>query len=166
MMERKAKTGISALLIAGIIFTCMGAIYLAVGICFHFFAVNEISLIFLYAFGGLGMLFFILGVIFLTLEIRKRLRFNRLLQSGNYITAEISEINLNYSVRINGRHPYVVVCRYQDMMGTIHLFKSRNLSFDPGTLFQGQTVKIYVDGEDFKHYYMDIDEVLPKIIQH
>lgn len=165
-MERKAKTGISAIFIAGIVFTCIGVVYLVVGICSHTFASNEISLIFLYAFGGLGILFFVLGVIFLTLEIRKRLRCNRLLQSGNYITAEISEINLNYNVRINGRHPYIVICRYQDMSGTIHIFKSRNLSFHPDTLFLGQTVKIYTDSEDFKHYYMDIDEVLPKVILH
>ena len=165
-MERKVKTGISALFITGIVFTCIGAVYLVVGICFHLFTLNEISLIFLCIFGGLGILFFVLGVILLTLEIRKRLLCNRLLQSGNYITSEISEISLNYNVRINGRHPCIVICRYQDISGTIHMFKSRNLPFHPDTLFPGQTVKIYVDSKDFKHYYMDIDEILPKVILH
>lgn len=165
-MERKAKTSFGARLIVGIVFTAIGIIYLAVGIPLYFFLPDRDSRIFTYTFGGLGMVFLILGIVFLALEIQKKRHCNRLLRDGNYITAEISEISLDYSIRVNRRYPYTVICRYQDMTGTVHMFKSRNLYFNPEPLLQGQTVKIYVDGKDFRHYYMDIDEVLPKVIRH
>lgn len=80
--------------------------------------------------------------------------------------AEITEITVNHTVKVNGRHPYIIKCIYQDMAGNIHIFKSRDLYFDPGTLLREQKVKVYVDGKDFKYYYVDIDEILPKVIQH
>lgn len=55
------------------------------------------------------------GLIFLIVKIKKKLLCNRLLCSGNYIMAEISEVNVNYNVTVNGRSPYVVECRYQDI---------------------------------------------------
>lgn len=165
-MERKAKNSFGARFIVGIVFTFIGIIYLAVGTPLYFFLPDRNSRIFSSVFSGLGMVFLILGIVFLILEIKKKRRCNRLLHDGNYITAEISEISLDYGIRVNRRHPYVVICRYRDMEGTVHMFKSRNLYFNPGPLLQGQTVKIYVDGKDFRHYYMDIDEVLPKVIRH
>lgn len=56
------------------------------------------------------------------------------------------------------------------MYGNIHIFRSRNLSFDPTPPLTDQMVRVYVEGENFKHYYMDIDSVLPevmlKVIRH
>lgn len=115
-------------------------------------------------FCGLGAVLLIVGL--LCLEIRTRVRNNRLINSGQYIMAEISELTMNYTVSVNRSHPYIVICRYQDMYGNIHLFRSRNLFFDPVPLLKDQMVRVYVEGEDYKHYYMDIDEVLPKVIRH
>lgn len=163
-MERKAKTGISAFLIIGIVFTLIGAVFLLVGIISYILKTD--MQIFSLTFGGTGLAFFVIGAVFLAMEIRKKILSNRLFRSGNYILAEISEVRMNYSIQVVGRHPFVVICQYQDRYGNVHMFKSRNLYFNPSALFKDQKVKIYVEGEKFRHYYVDIDEVLPKVIEH
>lgn len=165
-MERKAKIGADALLIVGIVFSCMGALFFVIGIALSFVMSGQDAVIFLLAFGGTGFVFLAVGLIFLMVKIKKKRLCNRLLRSGNYIMAEISEVTVNYNVSVNGRSPYVVECRYQDMAGNVHIFASRCLYFNPGPLLQNQMVKVYVEGDDYKHYYVDIDEVLPKVIRH
>ena len=166
-MERKSKIGPSALLIVGSVFTIVGASFLAIGLIIYYaLKEEEGAILFLLIFGGIGLLFFALGVIFLIVELKKKLRNDKLLGAGNYVMAEVLEVTLNYNVAVNRRHPYIVRCRYQDMYGNVHIFKSRDLFFDPTDLFKDQMVKVYVDGENYKHYYVDIDEVLPNVIEH
>lgn len=166
-MERKAKTGLSALLIVGSVFTILGAVFLATGmIVYYALKEEEGAILFLLIFGGIGLLFFILGLIFLIVVAQKKARSDKLLNAGNYVMAEIHEVALNYNVAVNRRHPYIVRCRYQDMYGNVHIFKSRDLYFDPTDLFKDQMVKVYVDGENYKRYYVDIDEVLPNVIEY
>lgn len=147
-------------------FSTPSELYILVGSFVGAQSIDGDVFIFRVIFCGLGAVFFAVGVLCLCLEIRKRVRNNRMIRSGQYITAEISEITKNYAVRVNRRHPYVVICRYQDMYGSIHMFRSRNLYFDPSPLLRNQMVRVYVQGEDFKHYYVDIDEVLPEVIRH
>lgn len=166
-MERKSKTGLSALLIVGSIFTILGAVFLATGVIIYYaLKEEEGAILFLLIFGGIGLLFFVLGVIFLIVELKKKLRNDKLLGAGNYVMAEVLEVTLNYNVAVNRRHPYIVRCRYQDMYGNVHIFKSRDLFFDPTDLLKDRMVKVYVDGENYKHYYVDIDGVLPNVIEH
>ncbi|MGN0377779.1 MAG: hypothetical protein ACI4ED_09095 [Suilimivivens sp.] len=165
-MERKAKTGVSALLIIGIIFTAIGAIFSATGLIIYFTLKEEGVILFCLIFGGIGAFFLILGLIFLIVVLQKKLRNDKLLRSGNYVMAEIMEAVLNFNVTVNGRHPYIVRCRYQDIYGNVHIFKSRDLFFNPSELLKDQMVRVYVDGENYKHYYVDIDEVLPNVIEH
>ena len=166
-MERKSKTGISALFIIGSVFAFLGAVFLATGLIIYSALKEEEGVVlFLLIFGGVGLLFFVLGLIFLIMEFGKKFRNDKLLKSGNYVMAEIFEVELNYNVTVNMRHPYVVRCRYQDSYGNVHIFKSRNLLFDPTDLFKDQMVKVYVDGENYKNYYVDIDEILPNVIEH
>ena len=80
--------------------------------------------------------------------------------------AEIAETKINYNVRINGKSPYVVECQYWDMAGNAHIFKSRCLYFNPEPLFKDRMVRVYVEGDNYKNYYVDIDEVLPRVIRH
>ena len=112
------------------------------------------------------MIFLAIGLVFLVIKIRRKQRCNRLLQSGSYIMAEIAETKINYNVRINGKSPYVVECQYWDMAGNVHIFKSRCLYFNPESLFKDRMVRVYVEGDNYKNYYVDIDEVLPRVIRH
>lgn len=166
MEERKAKSGWTALLIVSLVFMIIGAVYIIIGAIVGNLDINEQTVIFGYTFGGLGAVLLVVGVICLSLEIRKRKRNNRLIHSGKYIFAEISEITMNYAVRVNFRHPYIVICRYQDMNGYVHTFRSRNLNFDPEPFLRDRMVRIYVEEDNFKHYYMDIDSILPAVTEH
>lgn len=166
MERRKAKRGLTALALESIIFSAIGIVFILVGGMIPAESIEGDVGAFRAIFCGLGAILLMVGVICLCLEIGKRIRCNKLIDAGQYIMAEISEITMNYAIRVNSRHPYIIICRYQDRYGNIHTFRSRNLYFDPAPLLKDQMVKVYVDGENFKHYYVDIDEVLPKVIRH
>ena len=92
-MERKSKTGPSALLIVGSVFTIVGASFLAIGLIIYYaLKEEEGAILFLLIFGGIGLLFFVLGVIFLIVELKKKLRNDNLLGAGNYVMAEVLEV--------------------------------------------------------------------------
>lgn len=168
MNNRKAKVGISSAFILGLIFTILGSIFMILGIALYSALGNEMeeAVIFLLTFGGIGTLFFIIGISCLLFYVIKRRKTQRLLDNGNYIMAEITEISQNYNVNMNGKCPFVVHCQYQTMDGIVHIFKSRNIYFNPETLLLNQQVRVYYDNENFKNYYVDIDEVLPKVVNH
>lgn len=165
-MERKAKIGFDGMLIVGIVFAIVGPILIAVGISVFLAVHGEGNIIFLSVYGSMGLIFLAIGLVFLVIKIRRKQRCNRLLQSGSYIMAEIVETKINYNVRINGKSPYVVECQYWDMAGNVHIFKSRCLYFNPESLFKDRMVRVYVEGDNYKNYYVDIDEVLPRVIRH
>ena len=52
------------------------------------------------------------------------------------------------------------------MDGTVHIFKSRYLYYNPESLLKNNAVRVYVDNNNYKKYYVDIDEVLPKVENH
>ncbi len=167
MVKKKAKVGIGANFIICIVFTIIGITFLPIGIILNE-KLSDITerIIFLLTFGGIGIIFLTIGIILLIVMLKKKKETQQLLDDGQYIIAEIYEINPNYTVRVNGRHPYVIQCKYEAMDGTIHIFKSRNIFFNPESVLRGTSVKVYTDRENYKKYYVDIDEVLPKIEYH
>ncbi len=168
MSSKKVKVGISAPFIIGLIFTILGSIFSALSIGLYLALKSKMSeaIIFLITFGSIGSLFLIIGVIFLFSHLFKKRKMQRLLDNGNYVMAEITETTQNYNIHINGMCPFIVYCQYQSMDGTVHIFKSRNLYFNPDALLLNQQVRVYYDNENFKNYYVDIDEVLPKVVNH
>ena len=171
-MERKVKMGLSAMMIVAITFIIVGGSFLPIGIFagINLMSVDENFILFVVIFGGMGCLFLTLGIVFLGLEIKKRNLSNRLLAEGYYIYAEVLEVNQNFNVQYgNHGHPYVIKCGYTDETGTLHIFKSRNIIRYPGNDLIGQQVRVYLDRNDYnnyKNYYLDIDEILPKVVEH
>ncbi len=171
-MERKVKMGLSALMIVAITFTILGATFLPIGIIagLGLMQVDGSFIVFVIMFAGLGSIFLILGVAFLIIEIKKRNRSIRLLSEGYYIYAEVLDVNQNFNIQYGKHgHPYVIKCGYTDETGTLHIFKSRNIRQYPGNNLIGQQVRVYLDRNDYsnyKNYYMDIDEILPNVVEH
>lgn len=170
---RKIKFSPSALDIIGMIFTPLGAIFIIIGVSVTGFAnanpdkVTGDPGIFLPIFGGIGGSFFLLGAVFLSITVYKHYMQAQLLQEGHCITAQITSFNPNYNVRVNGRCPFVAECSYTDpATGAVHLFRSRNVYFDPSMIVTGSDVPVYVKPDDFRHYYVDIDAVLPQVVKH
>lgn len=167
-MQMKSKiwnSEIGMFLAIGIVFVLVGGVFTGIGIATFFWNAGPDIIFFRLIFGGIGLTVFIIGIICLQFSIRKRNRINNLISSGKYVMAEIVGVGRCYNVKTNGYHPYVVTCQYQDASG-VHMFRSRYLHFNPEPLLKDQMVKVYLDPEDYKYYYVDIDEVLPNIIEH
>ena len=166
MKNKKMNYDIITLLIIGFVFTLNGTVFLGVAILTFFSNVGAEMILFTCIFGGVGSVFFIIGIICLCFALKKRNRIKRLLSDGKYVMAEIVGVGRCYNVKIGGYHPYAVTCQYQDISGDVHMFKSRYLRFNPEPLLKDPMVRVYVDAEDYNYYYVDIDEVLPNIIEH
>lgn len=165
-MEKKLKFGLSARLLVCIVFGILGTVYAVIGSVLSAASADTEE-------KTVGMVFLLLGVAFLlttgilaVLEAAKRKRIRQAVESRQYIWGEISDIERNPMVRINGRMPYVVLVHYRDLRNQLHLFRSYNLMRYPDPAIIGKQVKVYYTDETFKHYYVDLDGVLPNVIEH
>lgn len=165
-MEKKARIGQSALLIIGIIYTALGGTFVILGVALAALLRDSDAFMVGLIFGGIGAIFLILGIIFLIVELCKKKRSDALLASGHYILGEVVDIAANINVNVNGRYPYHIIVQYIDPHGVRHIFRSPGLRIfrDPELL--GKKVKVYVENDNFKHYYVDVDEILPKYVEH
>lgn len=165
-MEKKARIGQSALLIIGIIYTALGGTFVILGIALAALLRDSDAFMVGLIFGGIGAIFLILGIVFLIVELCKKRRSDALLASGHYILGEVVDIAANINVNVNGRYPYHIIVQYIDPHGVRHIFRSPGLRIfrDPELL--GKKVKVYVENDNFKHYYVDVDEILPKYVEH
>lgn len=115
----------------------------------------------------LGIVFFLVGLIPIVLiGKKKKLRAN-LIESGRKIYADISEIAVNWTYSANRRHPFNIICQWNDTSsGIVYLFKSNNIWFDPENIIEEQNIKqlpVYIDENDYKKYYVEIDGILDKV---
>ena len=108
-------------------------------------------------FGGIG------GGCLLYLRKRRLLR-ERLLADGYREMADVIGTELQVNVRVNGRYPYRLVCRIE-RDGVLHEYRSDLLPVNPG-LPPGSRVPVYLDRYDPHKYYVDVDSVMPTIVQH
>lgn len=108
-------------------------------------------------FGGVG------GGCLLYLRKRRLLR-ERLLADGYREMAGVIGTELQVNVRVNGRYPYRLVCRIE-RDGVLHEYRSDLLPVNPG-LPPGSRVPVYLDRYDPHKYYVDVDSVMPTIVQH
>lgn len=171
--KHEPKFSFSALDIIGLVFAPLGLIFILVGIGLtiygndHSANVTGDPQLFLLIFGGIGGLFLLLGMIFLVLLLRRRSLHRQLFAEGHYVMAQVTSVMPNYSVRVNGRCPYVAECSFTDPeTGVLHLFRSRNIFFDPTTLLMDAQVPVYCRRGDYRHYYVDVDAVLPETERH
>lgn len=147
----------------GLPYAIIGGVFAVIGLTV---AVLAQEWIFGLCFGGIGLIFLILGVIFLRRESRKRQTAKQLFESGRYIWGEVIELIPNYNVRINNRHPYIAKVRYVDAAGMVHIFKSPDIfQYLDQTVLHKQ-VKIYVEDDRYDRYYVDMDEILFKVQEH
>lgn len=168
MPTRKPKYSMTGLLLAGIILVFIGAFFFIEGFT-HFASTDKPQFYNIeeaYSSCGVGAVCLITGAACLFFEFKRRIRTKELFNAGNYIMAEIVDIIINYLIGVPANfplgHPYIVVCRYKDAKTEEHTFYSRNLYFDPKPFLKEKMVKVYIQDEDFKPYYVDIDEILQK----
>lgn len=114
--------------------------------------VNESSPIFAIVFGaifmlvGLAMTFFFTGF-----SAKKGLK-----KKGVRCISNELYIDQNTSVRVNGRHPYVIYCRLQDPTGEYRECKSGNI-YEDLDRYDIRYVDVYFDQKNPKKYYVDAE---------
>ena len=117
-------------------------------------------------FTGLGGLFAAIGYTIVLFQIFRARRKKNLLENGRRVYAELEEIYQDTSVSVNGRYLWRVSCRYMDERGTMHIFRSDGLNFDPSGLLTGLQIPVYLEEGRPDHYAVDLDAVLPRIEIH
>ncbi|MEM7181527.1 MAG: DUF3592 domain-containing protein [Spirochaetota bacterium] len=72
--------------------------------------------------GGIGFIFAVLGYTFLYISIRNLKKILKAYREGKPTTGKVIQAYFNYHVRINGRHPYVILYQYS-VGGRMHTAK-------------------------------------------
>lgn len=108
-------------------------------------------------FGFLGFVFSGLGFGMILFGIFKKNEKEFLLRQGQVIYAKFQEVALNSSLKVNGRSPFIILAQWQNpQTQEIHFFKSENLWFDPRNYVKIEEIKVYIDPNNPKKYYLDI----------
>lgn len=172
MNAEKIRTGFGAMEIVAIVFTAIGGFFTAAAAVFllnldalRMHGSGDVWVLPL-VFGAVGVPFLAVGLAFVGVCLHKKAVCRRAAEGGYYVMADVAAIRPDWSVRVNGQCPYVLECHYRDpSSGALHVFKSRNLYFYPEEL-QGKQLRVYVDRENWKHYYVDVESVLPDVRIH
>ncbi len=149
--------------ILGIVFSSIAAIELAVVAILLLARVNDFLLIAL-PFAVQCLIFGGIGAGFLIYNHRKKAKREQLLANGYYETATVAAIEQNPYVRVNRHHPYHVICRIE-RAGVIHEYRSEGFYHLPAVSV-GDPVPVYLDRQNEKNYYVDVDSIAPVIIRH
>lgn len=107
-----------------------------------------------------GAPFVVIGVVFIMVAAGLKKKKQYLMQHGRKIFAEVTGGRMNINYAVNGRHPWKWECKYDDpFTGAVYLFSSGNIWTDP-QLYIGQQVAVYVEGENYKKHYVDVESLL------
>lgn len=137
------------LLIFGTCYAVLGVLMLAGAAAFFCCGQKIAALILLL----LGVIFAAIGFPLALVQISRDRRKARLLTDGERIQASVVSVEPVYSVTINNRCPYRVICRYTEG-GTDYLCCSELLRYPPQL---NGSVTVYRDPANWKHYYVDVD---------
>lgn len=114
--------------------------------------------IFWVVFGGIGGI----GLWFSTKSSRMREEL-MVMGKGRKVSMPISEVTKDYSFKMNGRSPFVIVAQWHDKSSnTVYQFKSEYIWFNPEMyLTEKKEIDVFIDPNNFKRYYVDVS-FLPK----
>lgn len=175
---KKRKIRQPALTICGYVFMILGLVFGTIGGVFWVYldelkgvaeeGAGDSMIVLPLVFSCIGLAFVVTSIVLLIVRACIHRKEARLLNGGYYILAKIVNVDMDYRVRINYRHPYYVECLYEDAMGVKHLFRSNSFMHYIEDC-RGKEVRVYLDAEkrdSFKSYYVDIDSILQEVVIH
>ena len=163
MEKKKVRLGPDAYLICICVFLPVGLLLTGLG-TFIGLAVREPMVSWIMV--PMGLFFIVLGVSFGIYSLVRRRRLQALLDAGIYFMAQVTDLEADPSVSINGRCPYRLVVEMKDTDGSLHLFKSRSFQLPYIPDLVGQQVRVYADRKDLRHYYVDAEPLLNRVKVH
>lgn len=114
---------------------------------------------------GMGVVFAAIGLTMIVVRSRGQKRAAWLRQHGRRVRTSFTGVELNRSLRVNGRSPYQIVSQSSDpASNSVRVFESENIWFDPSEYIKTDTIDVLVDPHDPKKYVMDIS-FLPKLTE-
>jgi hypothetical protein len=82
--------------------------------------------------------------------------------NGQRIQAKFTGVDLNMSLRVNGRHPWVLTAQWQDPASSlVYTFRSESIWFDPSPYVKAETLDVLLNAAKPSMYWVDIG-FLPK----
>jgi len=142
------------------VYKIMGIAFILGSLVYFYFAWTNLNFAFPFFSGGMalgGIIFLTAGLVFLLSPIIKENKKRRLLQSGIPIETTFLSVDLNWHLEINNQHPYIIQSVGVDTNGQQRIFKSENIWFNPQPfIYQNQKIKVLIDPNNPKKYWMDI----------
>jgi len=106
---------------------------------------------------GMGVIFGILGGIFLLIPVFSNRKEKWIQENGQLIATEFQSVEQNKSETIGGQHPYQIISQWLDSRtNKVYVFRSRNISFNPEKFIQRKEIQVRIDPDNPKKYSMDI----------
>ncbi|ABQ07553.1 DUF3592 domain-containing protein [Flavobacterium johnsoniae] len=107
--------------------------------------------------GIFGIIFFLVGFLIILYGIKKQRKKQYLLDNGKRISTTFNEVQLNYNFEVNGRNPYQIKSQWFNIQtNKMYVFESENIWFDPTEFIKTDEIKVLIDPDNPKNYYMDI----------
>jgi len=104
----------------------------------------------------LGLVFGAIGFGMIIVRSRGKKRAQWLHRHGRRMPTSVTGVELNDSLRVNGRSPYRIVSQSPDpATNTVRVYQSENIWFDPSEYIKGETIDVLVDPANPKRYVMD-----------
>lgn len=111
----------------------------------------------------LGLALFAIGCSVFSFMALKDRKVKFLKKNGVSIVAKFQSVEVNSSLRVNGRSPYHILAQWRNpVTSELHIFKSENLWFDPSDYMNQDEITVFVDKENPKKFYVDVS-FLPKL---
>lgn len=149
----------TALKICAAVFSIVGILFMGIGGAVCYYTGLRWPLIHL----GLGAVFVAIAIAMLVYLRRRAAREAQLLETGRRIQANIDDVSLNFSVRVNGRCPYVIRCSWLDpQTQKVFCFNSDSIWYNPMPYLENRTtLPVCIDPENPKRYVVDTEGILP-----
>lgn len=129
--------------------------------------VKSLDFVFL-IFPGIGIIFALIGGIGLIVKYNKKKISKKLKEHGDLIYADYVQTAINTTYRVNGRHPYNIICEWDNPEdGKKYILKSQNIWFNPSSIIEQKNIKsfpVYINLNNKKQYVIDTEIIEENVI--
>lgn len=106
--------------------------------------------------GVIGTAFFLIGFMSIRFGYLKQKKLQYLSDNGKRISTKFENVQLNSSSKANGRNPFQIYSQWLNPnTNELYVFKSDDIWFDPTEFIKTEEIKVMIDPNDPKKYFMD-----------
>ncbi len=129
--------------------------------------VKSLDLLFL-ILPSIGLIFLIIGGTGLLVKINKENIEKNLRKNGELVYANYIETVVNRAYRVNGRHPYNIICNWDNPEDNKkYILKSKDIWINPEDIIQEKNIRVlpvYINLENKKQYLVDTSSLTENIV--